>query len=318
MTLAVVQGFVQHQGDAGQYSREELKRFFERVVTKRDWGRLPPVRSLCDLLAEDSPGPAIKNMIGAYLDAARLLGRRTAELHLALLAGPENPDFAIEPYSMHYQRSMYQSMRNVTGKVSRLLKTHGPRLTEDLRASAQRLFDNHDRIVRVFDRFLKRRVNAVRVRCHGDLHLGQFLYTGKDFMIIDFEGDASKPLSDRRRKRSALRDVAAMTRSFHYAAMMSLLDQLKTGALGERDYATVEPFANLWHTWSSWAYVKGYQEAAGRAPFVSRDPDEFRALMDAFRLEKALTELEYELYYRPEYIRIPLHGIEQILSLTQP
>src|SRR6185369_9471358 len=174
-TFALVQGFVSHQADAAAYSHEELKRFFERVVTKREWGPMPAAKSLIDLLAEESPGPAVTDMIGAYLDAAKLLGRRTAELHLALVGNTDTPDFAPEPYSTLYQRSMYQSMRNVTGKVFRLLKTRSESLPQEEREPAQRLLANHHRVVAVFENFLKRRIGAVRIRCHGDLHLGQFL-----------------------------------------------------------------------------------------------------------------------------------------------
>ena len=137
------------------------------------------------------------------------------------------------------------------------------------------------------------------MRCHGDLHLGQFLYTGKDFIIIDFEGESWRPLSDRRRKRSAIRDVASVALSFHYHAMTALHEQLKAGALGERDYEAVEPFANLWHTWSAWSYLKGYLETVGKAPFAPKDREELRVLFDAFRLEKALRQLETALTTGP-------------------
>ncbi|HKQ71861.1 MAG TPA: maltose alpha-D-glucosyltransferase [Polyangiaceae bacterium] len=316
MTLAVVQGFVQHQGDAAQYTLEELKRFFERVVTKRDWGALPEEKPLAALLSEEEPAPAITKMIGAYLDAARLLGRRTAELHLALSGSSHNPDFAPEPYSALYQRSMYQSMRNVSGRVLRLLKTKLAGLPDHERPYAQAVVTHHDRQEQIFEAFLKRRVAAMRIRCHGHLHLGQFLYTGRDFVVIDLEGDPSRPVSDRRRKRSALRDVAAMIRSFHYAAVMGLTEQLKAGALGERTLADVEPFADLWHTWSSWAYLKGYLEAAGRAPFVSKDREELAILLDAFSLERELLELEYELHAGRELVHVPLHGILKTLGLA--
>jgi maltose alpha-D-glucosyltransferase/alpha-amylase len=314
MTFAVVQGFVPHQADAAAYTHEELKRFFERVVTKREWGPIPTPRSLVDLLAEESPGPAVTDMIGAYLDAARLLGRRTAELHLALMGNADTPDFAPEPYSSLYQRSMYQSMRNVTGKVFRLLKAKTPGLPEPLRSEAQELMAKHDQVVQVFEAFRRHRVGAVRVRCHGHLNLGQFLYTGRDFMIIDFEGESTRPMSERRRKRSALRDVAAMTQSFHYAAMLGLREMLKAGALGERSLADVEPLANLWQSWSSWAYLKGYLDTAGKAPFVPADRVELRLLLDAFQLEKALWELEHDFYHRPDLLHVPMSAIAQILA----
>jgi maltose alpha-D-glucosyltransferase/alpha-amylase len=211
---------------------------------------------------------------------------------------------------------MYQSMRNAAGKVFRLLKARAPSLPEDARELVQKLLDNGDRIGKLFDAFLKQRVAAVRIRCHGDLHLGRFLYTGKDFVIVGFEGESTRTLPDRRRKRSALRDVAAMSRSFHRAAMDSLFEQIDSGALGESSYAEVEPFANLWQTWSTWAYLKGYLEKAEGAPFIGKDRAELGLLLDAFRLEKALWELEYDLRRRVAHVRTPLHGIEQILALS--
>jgi maltose alpha-D-glucosyltransferase/alpha-amylase len=95
-----------------------------------------------------------------------------------------------------------------------------------------------------------------------------------------------------------------------------LADQLQTGALGERDYGAVEPFANLFYVWSSWAYIKGYQEQAAAAPFVPKDTRELRVLLDAFRLEKALWQLEYELDRDPAGIHIPLHEIDEILAFA--
>jgi maltose alpha-D-glucosyltransferase/alpha-amylase len=314
MTFALVHAFVPHQTDAAGYTHEELKRFFERAVTKRDWGPIPTYKPLLDLLAADEPGRSVTDMVGAYLDAAKLLGRRTAEMHLALLGGADTPDFAPEPYSALYQRSMYQTMRNVTGRVFRQLKARAPTLPEALRSEAQELMASQDRVVQVFEDFRRRRIRAQRVRSHGHLHLGQFLYTGKDFMIIDFEGESTRPMSERRRKRSAMRDVAAMTQSFHYAAMLGLDEQLKAGALGERTYADVEPFARLWHAWSSWAYLKAYLETAGEAPFVPQDDEELRVLLDAFRLEKSMWELEHDFYHRPDLLHIPMSAITQILA----
>jgi maltose alpha-D-glucosyltransferase/alpha-amylase len=102
--------------------------------------------------------------------------------------------------------------------------------------------------------------------------------------------------------------------SFHTEAMKAMLEQLKAGALGERDFAAVEPFADLWYTWSAWAYLQEYSQVVGKAPFAPKDKDELRILLDAFRLEKALSKLEHALYHRPELLRVHLHAIEQILG----
>jgi maltose alpha-D-glucosyltransferase / alpha-amylase len=164
---------------------------------------------------------------------------------------------------------------------------------------------------------LKRRIDVVRIRTHGDLHLGQVLYTGKDFVIIDFEGEPARPLSERRRKRPGLRDVAGMLRSFHYAAFGSLLEQVSSGALGGRDFASMEPWARLWQEWTSWAFLKAYLETAGESPIVPKDRDELKVLLDAFVLDKAIYELGYELNSRPDWVTIPLHGIEQIAGTSE-
>jgi maltose alpha-D-glucosyltransferase/alpha-amylase len=313
MTLAVVHEFVHHQIDAAGYTREELRRFFERVATKREWGTLPKERPIAELLDEAAPPPAITNMIGAYLDAARLLGRRTAELHLALTSSTSDSDFYPESYSTLYQRSVYQSMRNVNGRVLRLLDARLPTLPDAAREHGEKVLERRDLLAKIFESFLKRRVMSRRIRSHGDLHLARFLYTGKDFAVIDLEGDTAFPVSERRRKRSSFRDVASMIDSFHDIAITALLSSLETGALGERDFASLESFANLFCTWSSWAYLKGYLESAERAPFAPIDRDELRVLLDAFRLEKALRRLEHRLYRDPTGVRVALHGIEQIL-----
>jgi maltose alpha-D-glucosyltransferase/alpha-amylase len=105
-----------------------------------------------------------------------------------------------------------------------------------------------------------------------------------------------------------------MTQSFHYAAKLALGEMQKAGALGERSFADVEPFADLWYTWSSWAYLKGYLDAAGTAPFVPADHHELQVLLDAFRLERALWELEYDFFHRPDLLHIPMSAIAQIID----
>ena len=175
-----------------------------------------------------------------------------------------DPDFAPEPYSALYQRSVYQSMRNLLGRVMRLLAHDSERCPKELQPGAQAVLDHKDQVGARFDAFLKHRLSVVRQRTHGDLHLGQMLYTGKDFVIIDFEGEPARPLTERRRKRSALRDVGGMLRSFGYASLSEMTNQIQGGALGKADFATMEPWARFWQTWCSWAFVRGYLETAQR------------------------------------------------------
>jgi maltose alpha-D-glucosyltransferase/alpha-amylase len=206
-------------------------------------------------------------------------------------------------------------MQNLLARVMRALGSRASLVPKDLREQAQLIASHQREIGAQFDAFRRCPLSLVRMRIHGDLHLGQILYTGKDFAIIDFEGEPARPLSERRLKRAALRDVAGMLRSFHYAALTSTMEQLKIGALGKFDFAGMEPWTNFWRTWSSWSFLKGYLEAGGHASFIPKDDNELRILLDAFVMEKAIYELGYELNNRPEWLLIPLLSIGQLLGL---
>ncbi|MGH7948968.1 MAG: putative maltokinase, partial [Candidatus Binataceae bacterium] len=314
-TLAIAQGYVANRGDAWEYTQRDLVRYYERAAAKIT--QLPPLPADGPVNLLDSPGPdeETSHRIGAYLESARLMGERVASLHLALVSDAENPEFAPEPYSALYRRSTYQSMRNQLGQVFRQLESRMSTLAQKPRPLVQRLLAHRARISECFEAFLKHSITVPRMRCHGDLHLGQILRTGSDFVIIDFEGEPARSLADRRRKRCGLRDVAGMLRSFHYAALVTLFDEVERGALGNADVQALEPWARLWHIWCSWAFLRGYLKAAGESPIVPADRSELRVLLDAFQMEKAIYEVGYELNNRPDWLRIPLHGIEQILNL---
>jgi maltose alpha-D-glucosyltransferase/alpha-amylase len=312
--IAVLQGFVPNEGDAWQFTLNELHRYLENAATRSE--PAPAIeKTLVELLALKEPDPLAAELIGHYLDAARLMGKRLAELHLALASTADDPDFAPEPYSTLYQRSTFQSMQNLLSQVMRLINSRASIVPKELRDQAQLIVSHQKEIAARFDAFLRCRMTVERMRIHGDLHLGQILYTGRDFAIIDFEGEPARPLSERRLKRAGLRDVAGMLRSFHYAALTSTIEQLKIGALGNFDFAGMEPWANFWRTWSSWAFLKGYLEAASNSSLVPKSEDELRILLDAFVMDKAIYELGYELNNRPDWLLIPLLSIGQLLGL---
>ena len=165
-----------------------------------------------------------------------------------------------------------------------------------------------------FEAILSERVRASRIRGHGDYHLGQVLYTGNDFVLIDFEGEPARPLSERRIKRVALRDVASMLRSYDYAAEMGRLDVAGRG-LVERDseaFAALARWATFWQRWVGAAFLRGYRDAA-KPPFATT-PEETAQLLPAYLLDKALYEVAYELGSRPELVDVPLRGILTILD----
>jgi len=315
MTMAILQEFVPNRGDAWQYTLGVLGHYFEDVLARHIRLEQVPERetSLLDL-SDGSIPPEILDFIGAYLDSAHLLGQRTGELHLTLASPTENPSFAPEAFSKLYQRSLYQSMRTLTGQVFRLLQKQLKNLPGEVRQEAQFIFDQREHIMKCFQSLLDHKIEALRIRCHGDYHLGQVLYTGKDFVIIDFEGEPARPITERRIKRSPLRDVAGMIRSFHYAAHSALFALEARALLTLENYPWLEAMAGAWCTWVSATFLRGYLETVSEATFLPRHREELEVLLNSYLLEKAIYELGYELNNRPDWVMIPLRGIRRILQ----
>jgi len=315
MTLGVLHGFVSNQGDAWQYTQDNLSHSFEHVLARRaELEEISlPEKYLLEAVELDFD-PLAAEMIGAYLESARLLGQRTAELHIALSSLPDHPEFVPEAFSTLYQRSLYQSMRNLTKQVFELLRRSLDTLPGAVREDAQKILDREGDVIKHFQLILDRKISAMRIRCHGDYHLGQVLYTGKDFLIFDFEGEPARPLSERRLKRCPLRDIAGMLRSFHYAAYAALFTQQASGFVREGDFPYLETWAQFWCFWVCVAFLKAYLPAAADTLIVPHERNELRVLLDAYLLEKAIYELGYELNNRPDWLKIPLQGIRQQLE----
>jgi maltose alpha-D-glucosyltransferase/alpha-amylase len=182
---------------------------------------------------------------------------------------------------------------------------------------ALKVLDLQDEVLNRFRTVLSRRIMAKRNRIHGDYHLGQVLYTGKDYVIIDFEGEPARPLTERRIKRSPVRDVSGMLRSFHYAAYTSLFGHLGSAVVRPEDLAALEPWARLWNMWVSSTFLESYIEHATPGGFLPTDREELNILLNVYLLEKALYELGYELNNRPDWVRIPLIGILQLLQTPE-
>ena len=308
ISLAVLQGYVPNQGDAWQYTLNTLAHFFRGVDLV---GAEPPpvARNLVQASAAELPEAASKT-IGAYLDSARLLGRRTAELHRALASDPTDPAFAPERITSQDQRSIYQSLSGLSMRSTDLLRSQLKKLPEDAREEAKQVLELEPRIASILKTFLSRRLTTTRIRVHGDYHLGQVLYTGHDFVIIDFEGEPTRSLYERRLKRLALRDVAGMLRSFDYASQAALRsDQIDAAAL-----PGLRAWGRFWVQCVSAAFLRSYLATAGTESFVPQAPDDLDLQLNTMLLEKALYELRYELNMRPDWVRIPLRGILEVVT----
>jgi maltose alpha-D-glucosyltransferase/alpha-amylase len=311
MTVAVLHQFVPSEGDAWSYTLNALSQYFERALVSRTQpgeAELGPA-SLFDRAHADLP-PLVEESAGPYLENARLLGQRTAELHLSLADAGEDPALAPEPFTALYRRSLYQSLRSLARTTFELLRRQMSSLPEEAREQARAVLGLEEQLLRRVRAMLDRKVRASRIRIHGDYHLGQVLFTGKDFVIVDFEGEPSRSLSERRFKRSTLRDVAGMIRSFEYASAYAI----HQGPGRVEDIPTLKPWGRIWHRWASAMFLRGYLNTAGDAPFLARSRDDASALLDFYLLDKAVYELRYELNNRPEWVGIPLTGILALME----
>jgi len=313
-TLAVVNAFVINEGDAWSYTLDRVASFYDQVASSE--AAAPVVRpTTAELLAQAAVGPSADALyrIGGYLSDTRLLGQRTAELHACLSSARADLEFAPEPFTLFYQRSLFQSMRNLVGQMWLALDRAQASLPESVRADAGRLLQQEDALLRRFRALVGTRIAANRIRTHGDFHLGQVLYTGSDFVITDFEGEPARALSERRLKRSALRDVAGMIRSFHYAAYAHFFET--SGDVPRRQLTPgLAAWAEYWYLQVSAAYLGGYLAASRGTAYLPADPGAVEKILDAYLLEKAIYEVGYELNNRPAWLGIPVRGVLQLLG----
>jgi len=315
MSVGILQAFVPNVGDAWQFTLKALSSFWKEA-TKYSEGHLGRVSQRAGPAAaygQCLPAPLL-NYISPYLDAVHLLGRRTAELHLALASEPADPAFAPEPYTAPFQRAFKETLQTLTERNLALLSAKLHDLPPELREKAKDLTARQNEILRRYDAALAHPIHAMRTRIHGDYHLGQVLYTGSDFVIIDFEGEPARPLSERCVKRSPLQDVAGMLRSFHYAAFSFRLAALNEMTATEMKNHDVRMWAESWYKCVADRFLGAYFENVAGACFIPAKPDELSDLLQLHVLEKAVYELGYELNNRPAWIAIPLVGISQLLA----
>ncbi len=300
VTLAMMLGFVANRGDAWAYFLELLGGLRDEL--QANVREAPPAAPLLEMLDTPVP-PDVQHAFGDHVAASQLLGRRTAEMHLALSEITADPHFAPEPFTPDELQAERDAMTGLAEGVLSGVRSNVDQLPESVRGDVQRVLDHETDIRNRFEALVSQPLTATRTRTHGDYHLGQVLATGDDFIIIDFEGEPARSLEERRKKRSPLRDVAGMLRSFDYAAASVL-----TG--DER----LEPWDRAWVAWNSAAFLQAYLKTAEGASFVPRDRAELDTLLSAYLLEKAVYELQYELNNRPDWVRIPMRGILRLVS----
>jgi maltose alpha-D-glucosyltransferase/alpha-amylase len=310
VTIGVLHGFVPNLGDAWQHAMDHLGRYYENILAER-----PEKPGPMDISYEKAAfSPEAETFVGEYLDSAKLIGLRTAELHKMLASDNTARDFAPEPFSILYQRALYQSLRTLIVQTLKLLRERRAGFSPPLSEGVENVIAAEKKLLQVARRVVGSKIDAVRIRCHGDFHLGQVLSTGKDFVIIDFEGEPARPVSERRIKRSPLRDVAGMLRSFDYAAHAALLNLLGRGLVTDADHLYLEPWAGYWGKCAGAAFLCGYRSFTKGTRLLPDDPARLKDLLDFYVLDKAVYELGYELNNRSGWAGIPIGGILEIIK----
>ncbi len=308
-TLAMLQGLVPNEGDGWKWFLGELSRYFEDVF------HCPLPEATGQAPSFEDPGPPnlplAREHAGLSLDAAALLGKRTAEMHLALATETDDPAFTSEPFTAADLQADASRIDRQIHKSLDALKRGMPQLTE-LTADAAALI-----LSQRIELFARAQAIAPlppdeagrRTRIHGDYHLGQVLRSKNDYVILDFEGEPARSLAERRAKQSPLKDVAGMLRSFSYAAWAGLADFAQRRP---EDARSLHLWARLWENAAAGEFLSTYRSTIAANPGLLPEPPAAQLLLNAYLLEKALYELLYELNNRPAWVHIPLSGIQAL------
>jgi maltose alpha-D-glucosyltransferase/alpha-amylase len=295
VTLAVLQKFVENQGDLWELTLQHLGRMLV----------LPQPKAAETAGAAEAAEAAATDF---HLGRMALLGRRVGELHRALAARTGDPAFDPEPITARDIKAWKALIEEELDASLKALEAATPSLKDAARAAAERLVRQRKRLCdRIRHAALPER-GVAKTRFHGDLHLGQVLVAQDDFVIVDFEGEPARPVAARRAKSSVLRDVAGMLRSFGYAAHAARLKCQPDALSNDAALATVAE----WQRGATHHFREGYLKATAGLESVPADASAFQATLDLFLIEKALYELRYELAQRPDWVAIPLNGLLEL------
>jgi maltose alpha-D-glucosyltransferase/alpha-amylase len=313
LTLAALFQYVPHETDGWQYALDALSDFFDRVAT------LPPPQHQ----AEGAPTVNSEEVCGPFLVMMGRLGQRLGELHVALATRSDTPAFAPEGFTPQYQRSLYQSLRNAARDALHELVERRQAIPAEAQPLVDEAISKEHELLEIFRNFISQRFHAQRIRCHSDCHLAHTLFTGTDFVFIDFEGPPEHSIDERRLKRSSFRDVAAMLCSLQSAAISTLLGLSSRrgrpqGSIREEDRERLSLWAQVWYRWSSSALLQSYYAATAEMTFIPTNESERDTLLNAFLLNRWLEELERDLKYRTPWAIVPLRGLLRAIAAIRP
>ncbi len=314
--IGTLSSFVQHSTNGWSFVLDHLGLFFEHALAIPHEDQRVTEVSLADPRPVASvPLPQIiAELLGNSLDSIRMLAKRTAEMHIALSSRPDVPEFAPEPFTTFYRQGIYHGILGQMNRSFDALRSGLGTLPADAQSDISEALGREGEIRNRLMVLRDKRLSGNRIRQHGDYQLNNVLYSGSDWIITNFEGDPYRPLSERRIKRSAVRDVATMLRSFHYVSHAALFGDVPGIVPSREAQPQLEKWARTWYRWVSTVFLETYLKAGSGGRFLPQNDEEINILLDAYMIERALTEIEYELEHRPQWIRIPVHGILEQLK----
>ena len=305
-----------NQGDAWHRTLDAARGYYQQALARqhdlKTWPALGG--TLLEIASQQMPELVEELVGGVYLEFTALLGRRTAEMHLALAGNREDADFRPEPLSLHYQRSLYQSMRRQTKNVFGLLGREVGSLEKGTKKQANLVLGLEDEIIQRLRSVYGQKFNAAKTRHHGNFHLGQVLLTGQDMIFIDFEGALHRSFGERRLKRSPMADVASMIHSFHYAAAHALELSARDVTVSREMRRWLETASDIWYRHVSAAFLRAYMDAIASANLVPEDISEFDTMLNLWLLDQAIGDLGHELRHQTDWVKVPLGAIRRVME----
>jgi maltose alpha-D-glucosyltransferase/alpha-amylase len=314
-SLGIFTGYMPNQGDLWNYMLDSVIKFFDNisVLEKEKQASFPVPGSLFNVTVPEDPGSEFYNIIGKnYFEMMSLLGKRTAEMHIALNSLSDVPGYESEYFSMLYQRSIYQTIRNISKNTLRILGNNSFRYTGTIREEIKDILSSGNKIMSFASHLLNNKIDAKKIRIHGDYNLKNVLFTGKDFLVINFEGREDIPYSERKLKRSPLRDAASMIWSLSFAAYVALNRNKSTRP---EDVSHLEPFAKQWWRYMSGVFINSYFSAVTPAKLLPSLSDNMEFMLKIYLTEKALIDLADRITNGSEYLYVPVKGLKNILEM---
>jgi len=312
--LGIMQTMIENHGNGYTYMQERVNNFIERVMA-REKSQLNPyefIGTLVNPAGFEQLPEHLQELIGTHAAGeTRLLGKRTGQMHLALASGEEEA-FKPEPFSLHYQRSLYSHMQSLLREAFQNLNRYQKKATGDLAKKAELILSQRNVLVEEMKKIYAKKLDVIKIRIHGNYHLSQVLLTGKDMAIQDYGGDAARSYSERRLKRAAFRDVASMVGSIYEVTLESFRNN---DHISKESHADLLPFSSLWAHYISGIFINSWKETVKGSKLIPADAEDLSMMLQNYLLLQILNKLSYDVNYHEEKTPVSFDIILSLLKL---